>query len=107
MNTILLLSLVLGLRHGLDPDHLTAIDGLSRIRPKATNGLYFALGHGFVVTVLAAGIGAAISGRMEFLGPWVLILIGVINLWRLIRRTPSALPTKRPLIAKPFLLGMI
>jgi len=37
--------------------HLAAIDGLSRIRPRAMNGVYFALGHGLVVLLLAEGLG--------------------------------------------------
>jgi high-affinity nickel permease len=43
-----LVGLALGMRHGRDPDHLAAIDGLTRLRPRATNGVYFALGHGLV-----------------------------------------------------------
>jgi high-affinity nickel-transport protein len=107
MNSTLLLVLSLGLRHGTDPDHLTAIDGLSRIRPRATNGVYFALGHGLVVTLLAVGIGRAIAGRVEFLGPWVLILIGVINLWRVLVPARNPVAAHRPVIAQPFLLGML
>jgi high-affinity nickel-transport protein len=60
MNSALILALGLGVRHGTDPDHLTAIDGLSRIRPSAANGLLFALGHGAVVTMLAVGVGELI-----------------------------------------------
>jgi nickel/cobalt transporter (NiCoT) family protein len=107
MIAILLLSLVLGLRHGMDPDHLTAIDGLSRFRPKASNGLYFALGHGLVVTALTVGIGAALSEHVEPFAPWLLILIGAINLWKLIRRSRFVASTKRPVILQPFLLGML
>jgi high-affinity nickel-transport protein len=95
------------MRHGTDPDHLTAIDGLSRIRPRATNGLFFALGHGVVVTLLAVGVGSMLADRVAFLGPWVLILIGAINLWRVVRPVPAHRVIARPLIAQPFLLGMI
>jgi nickel/cobalt transporter (NiCoT) family protein len=76
VNSTLLLAFALGVRHGTDPDHLTAIDGLCRLRPRASNGLLFAIGHGAVVTLLAAGIGHVIAGRLAFLGPWMLILIG-------------------------------
>jgi high-affinity nickel-transport protein len=107
MNSTLLLVLSLGLRHGTDPDHLTAIDGLSRIRPRAANGVYFALGHGLVVTLLAVGIGRVIAARVEFLGPWMLILIGVINLWRVLVPARNPAPARRPVIAQPFLLGML
>jgi high-affinity nickel-transport protein len=98
------------MRHGTDPDHLTAIDGLSRIRPRPTNGLYFALGHGLVVTLLAVGIGQIVANRAAFLGPWMLILIGLANLVRLFRKSPPSAvyqPTKRPVVAQPFLLGML
>ena len=108
MTSILLIGLALGMRHGTDPDHLTAIDGLCRLRPRATNGLYFALGHGVVVTLLAVGIGGVISDRIGFLGPWLLIAIGTMNLWRVFR--PARLHTHAApkwLIARPFILGMI
>jgi high-affinity nickel-transport protein len=107
MNSTLIIGFALGLRHGADPDHLTAIDGLSRIRPRTTNGLYFALGHGLVVTLLAVGVGKALAGRTEFLGPWLLIIIGAVTLWRLLRSSPPPSPIKRPIVAQPFLLGMI
>src|SRR5258706_7038267 len=47
---------LLGLKHGLDPDHLAAIDGLTRFnasrRPLLSRwpGLLFSAGHGVVVT---------------------------------------------------------
>src|SRR4029453_14597859 len=90
MSSTLWLAFVLGLRHGTDPDHLTAIDGLSRIRPRATNGLLFALGHGLVVPPPAAGAGPLVADRLAFVGPWMLILIGVVNLWKIVRPTPAA-----------------
>ncbi len=95
------------MRHGADPDHLTAIDGLSRIRPRPANGLFFALGHGLVVTLLSVRVGAAIASRVAFLGPWVLILIGALNLWRVVRPAPAPAATRRPVIGQPFLLGML
>lgn len=102
------IALALGLRHGTDPDHLTAIDGLSRIRPRASNGVLFALGHGIVVTLLAAGVGHTLAGRVEFLGPWLLILIGIVNLWKLVRPESAATSVvRRPIVAQPFLLGML
>ncbi len=112
MNPSLLLGIALGMRHGTDPDHLAAIDGLTRIRPRSTNGIFFALGHGVVVLTLAVGIGHVIAGRLEFLGPWTLILIGVINLYRILKSTKPAAgehPASghRMPVAQPFLLGMI
>jgi len=107
MNSTLWIALALGLRHGTDPDHLAAIDGLSRIRPRATNGVLFALGHGTVVTLLAVGVGHVVAGRVAFLGPWMLIAIGAANLWKVLRPSALSAPVKRPIVAQPFLLGML
>jgi len=107
VNSTLVLAFALGVRHGTDPDHLTAIDGLCRLRPRATNGLLFAIGHGAVVTLLAAGIGHVIAGRLAFLGPWLLILIGGVNLWKVIRPSSSPAAGPRPIVGQPLLLGMI
>jgi len=53
MTGLELLAVALGMRHGVDPDHLAAVDGLSRVRPSPLNGALFALGHGGIVTLLA------------------------------------------------------
>ena len=54
---------LLGLRHGLDPDHLAAIDGLTRAgtREGARRwcGLFFALGHGVVITLVGLAVAIA------------------------------------------------
>ena len=107
MNTTLIICLALGMRHAVDPDHLTAIDGLCRLRPRRTNGVFFALGHGVVVTILAAGIGTALAGRASFLGPWLLLAIGAITLWRLLRSSNVTTSLGFPIIAQPLLLGML
>jgi high-affinity nickel-transport protein len=106
MDAAIIMGFALGMRHGTDPDHLAAIDGLTRIRPRAMNGIYFALGHGLVVMLLAVGIGQFLANRFAFVGPWSLILIGVVNLWRLLK-TPALPVRTSPVIAQPFLLGML
>jgi high-affinity nickel-transport protein len=75
--------MALGLRHGVDPDHLAAIDGLSRLRPSRWNGVLFAIGHGILVTLLAVGVGGLLARTVGRFAPWLLILLGGINLWRL------------------------
>jgi high-affinity nickel-transport protein len=107
MNPLAVMGLALGMRHGVDPDHLAAIDGLSRIRPRATNGIYFALGHVLVVMLLAMGIGHLLASRLAFIGPWSLIVIGLVNLWKLFRRAPASPIKASPVIVQPFLLGML
>lgn len=85
MHTPFLLGLMLGMRHGADSGHLTAIDGLSRIRTSPTNGVLFALGRGLVVTLLVVGPGHILADQLEPVGPWMLIFLGFANLRRLIR----------------------
>ena len=61
---LLALVFVLGLKHGLDADHLVAIDGLTRynaqMRPLMARwcGFFFSLGHGAIVIVVAFTVGA-------------------------------------------------
>src|SRR3989442_14691420 len=47
---------VLGLKHGLDPDHLIAIDGFTRSSRSRWCGLFFSLGHGVVVTLIGVAV---------------------------------------------------
>jgi len=65
MTGLIALVFALGLRHGFDPDHLVAIDGLTRssarVRPGMSrwSGLFFSLGHGAVVTLVGLGVAVA------------------------------------------------
>lgn len=103
--TVLVLVFALGLRHGLDADHLAAIDGLSRLRPNRLNGVLFGLGHGLVVTVLAVGVGGLLGKTdLSWLSPYLFILIGLLNVYRLFK------PAKHqhlPLQFGPLVLGAI
>jgi high-affinity nickel-transport protein len=91
---------LLGLKHGLDPDHLAAIDGLTRFnaqrRPRLArwSGLLFSAGHGVVVTLVAIVVATvAIEWRapawLEHTGTWIsiafLTLLGTANLAAVIR----------------------
>jgi len=56
-----LLAYTFGLRHGIDADHIAAIDNVTRRltiagRRPATVGLFFALGHSSVVTLMCFGV---------------------------------------------------
>lgn len=88
------LVLVLGLRHGFDPDHLVAIDGLTRSSRSRWSGLFFSLGHGVVVTLIGLVVAVLATERqapawLEELGAWisisVLLVLGVANLTMLFR----------------------
>jgi len=89
----------LGLRHGADPDHLAAIDNLTRNsyddRPWLSRfcGALFAGGHSVMVLAIAALVGllgthlGRYGAAIETAGTWisivVLVLIAVLNLRQL------------------------
>src|SRR5437763_17102149 len=94
---------LLGLKHALDPDHLAAIDGLTRFnaarRPAVSrwSGLLFSAGHGVVVTLVAIAVATvATEWRapewLEQTGVWIsiafLALLGTANLLAVLR-TPQ------------------
>jgi nickel/cobalt transporter (NiCoT) family protein len=95
--------LLLGVKHGFDADHLAAIDAMTQhnaqARPRLARqaGLWFALGHGAVVSAIALGVaGLALEGRtpawLAPLGAWVsiaiLLLLAALNLGSALR-TPG------------------
>jgi high-affinity nickel-transport protein len=97
---------VLGLKHGMDPDHLVTIDGMARFnavrRPGLArcSGLLFSLGHGAVVTLVAV-IVATIArdwqapGWLELTGAGLSILfmlmLACANLAAVFRTAPGAI----------------
>jgi len=97
---------LLGMRHGLDADHLAAIDGLTRVSARRGQGhsrycgALFSLGHGAVVLSIAMLAGVLGSkwvppGWFEALGGGIsigfLLLIGAVNL-RAVLRAPQDAP---------------
>jgi high-affinity nickel-transport protein len=101
---LITLVFLLGLKHGLDPDHLVAIDGLARssarVRPWVSrwSGLFFSLGHGVVVTLvgLIVAMTAAdwqVPQWVEHLGAsisiGVLFILGVANILVVVRAAPG------------------
>jgi high-affinity nickel-transport protein len=86
--------LILGLRHGLDPDHITIIDGYTyRLHERKSLwtswvGTLFAFGHGLMVTVIALAL-SLIRNNFElppvvsFMIDWIpvvmLLFIGIMN----------------------------
>ncbi|MBC8120832.1 MAG: nickel permease [Gemmatimonadaceae bacterium] len=102
--SLFLLCLSLGMRHGVDADHIAVIDSLSRARP--WNGVLFALGHGLTVTILAVGAGALALPFPPQWSAWLLIGLGSVNLWRLLRPAPAAVPLRVPAVG-PLLLGVL
>ena len=110
MNNAALIPLVvaLGMRHGVDPDHLSIIDGLSRFHPSRWNGVLFAVGHGIIVTLLAVGFGKLLAGIVAPYTAWILLLLGFANLFRLWRpKHHNHSKPPRLFQASPLLLGVL
>lgn len=97
--SIAALAFVLGIRHGLDADHLACIDAITRhnslSKPALSRycGVLFSLGHGIVVLLIAAFVGSAavslyVPGWVADCGSIIsiscLILLGVVNILALI-----------------------
>ncbi|CCD29804.1 High-affinity nickel-transporter [Candidatus Glomeribacter gigasporarum BEG34] len=98
------LAFALGARHGLDPDHLIAIDNLTRYnasrRPLLARwcGFFFAMGHGMVVACAALlfsrlGETTALPYWLECLGAYftigVLLALGLANLYSALNARPG------------------
>lgn len=99
---LVLLAFMLGLRHGMDPDHLATVDGIARAnsmsRPGLAKwtGLLFSLGHGMTI-ILAAGVMGLLASAwqipiwFEALGAWIaiffLLALGLVNLF-MVFQTP-------------------
>jgi len=91
----IILMLALGLRHGLDPDHIALIDGLTlrfnETKPSLAKwvGTLFATGHGLVVTTIAVLV-SIISEEFkmpswffifaEWVPVFLLLFVGILNL---------------------------
>ncbi len=101
---LMFLVFTLGVKHGLDADHLATIDGLTRYnarcKPRLARwcGFLFSLGHGAVVMAVALAIGAlssrwAVPGWMEDLGAGIsiafLTLLGAMNLVAVLAAQPG------------------
>lgn len=82
--SFLLLTFVLGMKHGFDADHLATIDGLTRFnarrRPHLARwcGSLFSLGHGAVVVTIALGA-SAIAGQWA-MPEWLSTLGALISI---------------------------
>ncbi len=101
---LMFLVFTLGVKHGLDADHLATIDGLTRFNaprnPRLARwcGFLFSLGHGVVVMIVALTIGTltrswAVPAWMEDIGVWIsitfLMLLGVLNLIAVLTAQPG------------------
>lgn len=104
----LVLMFVLGLRHGLDPDHIACIDGLTWRALSHDHqhapwiGTLFAIGHGLLVTAIAVGVSQltksiSVPDGVVLVFEWIptalLLLVGTLNLRLLLQSQRSFQPT--------------
>jgi len=98
------LTLVLGLRHGLDADHLSCIDGLTRFNHSLGRriapwcGTLFSVGHSLMIVLVATAIGllardfeppAIFDTMATVVVVSLLLLIGTMNIWNLLNARPG------------------
>lgn len=117
---LLALVFVLGLKHGLDADHLAAIDGLTRYNARRKMpiarwcGLLFSVGHGVVVVAVSLVVGVlaarwTVPRWLDDAGIWIsigfLCLLGFVNL-RAVFAAPSH-EIVRPVGVKGRFLGRV
>lgn len=101
-SALLALVFVLGLRHGIDADHIATIDALTRLRSGRRMarwcGALFAVGHGGVVLMIVGAVAWASRGWQppEWLAPlgtWIsislLAALGVANLRAAVKAAPG------------------
>jgi len=102
--SLLILTFVLGMKHGFDADHLATIDGLTRYNARRNPRLarycggLFSLGHGAVVMAIALGVSAiagqwAVPAWFGLLGSVIsiafLVALGSLNLAAVLRAGPD------------------
>lgn len=116
--SLLILTFVLGMKHGFDADHLATIDGLTRFNARRNRrlarycGTLFSLGHGVVVMAIALGV-SALAGQWtvpEWFGTLgavisiaFLVALGSLNLAAVLRAGPDEIV--QPLGLKGRLIG--
>lgn len=118
--SLMILTFVLGMKHGFDADHLATIDGLTRFnarcRPQLARycGTLFSLGHGVVVMVIALGVSTlagqwAVPDWFGLLGSLIsigfLVALGSLNLAAVLRAGPDQVV--QPVGLKGRLLGRL
>lgn len=118
--SLLILTFVLGMKHGFDADHLATIDGLTRYNSRQRPGIarycgtLFSLGHGAVVIALALGV-SSLAGHWQVpewfgvVGSLIsiafLVALGSLNLSAVLRAGPDEIV--QPVGLKGRLLGRL
>lgn len=109
--SFLLLGLGLGMLHAFDPDHVAAVGGMSaghHKHPVWLFSLHWSMGHGAALIVVALFVfllGTAIPERLSAYAEksvgFVLILIGGLALYRIVRERLQEQPRQPASLAAP------
>ena len=105
---LLALLMALGFRHGLDPDHIAAVDGMTRARHRQPaywsaryTGLQFAFGHSLMILLAALVFhwqAVKLPQWLDDVGSWVsasfLLLLASLNLYHCLSRTGHPHPAR-------------
>jgi high-affinity nickel-transport protein len=126
----MVLMLSLGLKHGIDPDHIAIIDGMTMKHNLQNSkwaiwvGTLFAIGHGLVFTVVAMFISQMssvlnlpywLTAIAEWIPILLLIMVGLLNLRSLLSKQPheiigwrtKLLPKKLITSSSPFAIILV
>lgn len=102
---LLVVVYLLGIRHGMDADHLATIDGFTRANQIARpgiagwSGILFSLGHGIVVIAVSILVGVAAAqwatpDWLDTTGTWISVLfligLGLFNVVNVLLAQPAA-----------------
>ncbi|MCX7122017.1 MAG: DNA repair protein [Gammaproteobacteria bacterium] len=99
----ILIALILGMRHGLDYDHLAIIDSITRRLPQENNlsrfvGILFSFGHGMIVILFCISINVFLKAcvlpiwldRIMFgISIAFLIIFGFMNIYTLFNKNKN------------------
>jgi nickel/cobalt transporter (NiCoT) family protein len=126
----IILMLSLGLKHGIDPDHIAIIDGMTMKHNLENSkwaiwvGTLFAIGHGLVITVVAMFLSQMtttinfpywLTAIAEWIPILLLVLVGSLNLrsllskqsYKVIGWRAKLLPKKLITSSSPFAIILV
>ena len=124
-NPLLLDSLLLGIQHSFEPDHVAAVSVLATEKNKQSNHIWrlvwrssqWALGHsltlisfGVLVLILKSTLSLHVAGYVEFLIGPIMIWLGISAIRRNFRKETAPAHThihSRNMLSRSFWIGMI
>ena len=122
INYLLIDSLLLGVQHSFEPDHMAAVSVLASEQNKSTlqrwkliwRSSHWALGHSLslilfaiLVLLLKSTISLEVASKVEWLIGPLMIWLGIVAIHRNFRHAPIAPNPISPMFSRSFWVGMI